>query len=119
MIYLASPYSSKNTSVQKARFQDVARVASFFMKQNYQIFSPIAHTHPIAEYGLPRGWEFWAEFDEWFISRCNEIWVLMLEGWKESTGVNAEIKLAEKFNKKIRYVDPYTMTLGDDPNEIC
>ncbi len=106
MIYLASPYSHDDALVRETRFRMVCRVAARLMRHGEQVFSPIAHTHPIAEFGLPKGWEYWEEFDRWFIERCDEVVVLMIDGWKTSRGVRAEIILAKEFGKLIRYMDP-------------
>src|SRR5437016_753626 len=97
MIYLASPYSHPDPTVQESRFDAVCRVAAMLMRRGVQLFSPIAHTHPIAVAGeLPGHWDFWLMFDQWFITHCDEIWVLMLDGWKRSKGVQAEILMARE-----------------------
>ena len=70
------------------------------------VFSPISHTHPIAAAGnLPVGWEFWKQYDLTFIEWCDELYVLMADGWRESTGVTAEIKLAKELGKPVRYLE--------------
>jgi hypothetical protein len=104
MIYLASPYSHEDPEVMKARFEQVAKKASEMMRRGDQLFSPIAHTHPIAQYGLPTGWEFWEQFDRWFIENCDKVVVFMMPGWKESKGVQAEIKMAEEMGKPVEYI---------------
>ena len=42
------------------------------------------------------------------INACDSVTVLKLDGWKESTGVTEEIKLAKKMNKQLRSMDPET-----------
>jgi hypothetical protein len=74
----------------------VNKVAAKMMSSGEYVFSPISHTHPIAEMSegkLPIGWEFWSTFDKLFIINCKKIVVLCIDGWKESTGVQAEIKI--------------------------
>lgn len=105
LIYLASPYSSNDPAVQEQRFHDVCKVSAELMRQGHIIISPIAHTHPIAKYGLPTDWEFWKRQDEEIISRCDELWVLMLDGWGQSKGVLAEMNLADELGKTIRLVN--------------
>ncbi len=105
MIYLASPYSHEDVKVREYRFQTSAKAASTLMKKGIHVFSPISHTHPIAMYGLPLGWDFWEQFDRWYIERCDEVWVLMLDGWQESRGVTAEIGIATEMGKVIRYLE--------------
>jgi hypothetical protein len=106
LIYLAAPYSHKNKDVMIERFLRINKVAAKLMAQGNYIFSPISHTHPIAEAGeLPRGWEFWKGYDEEMISHCSSLYVLTLEGWQESTGVNAEVELAAVWEIPISFID--------------
>jgi hypothetical protein len=63
--------------------------------------------HPLAEYGVPTGRGFWQPFDLEHLARCDELWVLMLEGWRCSAGVQAGIQLATEIRLPIRYV-PFT-----------
>jgi uncharacterized protein DUF1937 len=70
-------------------------------------YSPIAHTHPIAQVcTLPGVWQFWATADEAILSRSSEIWILCIPGRKKSTGVNAEIKIATRCGLGIKYLIP-------------
>ena len=105
MIYLASPYSHPDQAVREQRFRDVCKVAADMMQHGEQVFSPIACSHPIAEFGLPKDWEFWEVFDRWFIERCEEFAILTLDGWKESKGVTAETQIAKELGKPIRYIE--------------
>jgi hypothetical protein len=41
--------------------------------------------------------------DEDFIRRCEEVMVLMLDGWEDSVGVQAEIVLAHQLGKLVSY----------------
>jgi len=105
-IYLAVPYSHPDSAVRVFRFQEVNKVAAKLMCEGNLVFSPISHTHPIAVAGdLPKGWNYWKDYDKSFIEWADEIYVFMLEGWKESTGVQAEIKLAEDLGKKVTYIE--------------
>lgn len=105
LIYLASPYSHPDPEVRRQRFDTVCFAAAGFMREGHHIFSPIAHTHPIAMQGdLPKGWEFWAEYDRKIIAVCGELWVLQMDGWRESQGVAAEVKIAEEYGLPVRYV---------------
>ena len=106
MVYLATPYSHDDDVVKEERFQRVNRVAAKLMEKGEYIFSPISHTHPIATVGdLPGGWEYWDGFDRAFLECCCKMYVLMLDGWEESKGVQAEIKIAKELNIDIEYLD--------------
>lgn len=106
MIYLASPYTHPDPAIQEERFRAVCAYAATMMRQGLRVFSPIAHTHHIALCGLPGGWEFWEAYDRDMIARCDEVAVLCLPGWEESTGVRAEIAIAAELGLPVRYLDP-------------
>ena len=108
MIYLASPYTHPNPEIREQRFEAVCRVAAELMRRREIIFSPIAHSHSIAAFGLPTHWEFWEMVDREHLKRCDELAVLMLEGWKTSRGVQAEIRIAAELGKPVRYLEPET-----------
>lgn len=103
-IYLATPYTGTKEE-REARFKEVNRVTAALIKQGFIVFSPISQSHPIAlEHTLPHTWDFWEAFDTAFIEWADELVVLMQDGWKTSTGVQAEIGIARKLGKPIKYV---------------
>jgi nucleoside 2-deoxyribosyltransferase len=82
-------------------------------RDGVMVFSPIAHTHPIAMHGeLPTSFEFYAAYDEMMISRCDAVVILMLDGWRESVGVTAEIEIAKRLGKPIALIEPFAVTPG-------
>ena len=97
-IYLALPY----TGQENYSFQVANNEAGQLMKQGHIVFSPISHTHPIAvECGLPTDWDYWKVFDTAFIEWCDQLYVLCLDGWVSSKGVNAEIEIAKELGKPV------------------
>lgn len=111
LIYLASPYGhAQPASVRHFRYMAVLEAEAALMKQGLMVYSPIVHRHPGALLGLyPLGWDYWKTFDELILSRCDELYVLMLEGWSQSTGVAAEIEIAEHLGKPVTPIDPLTL----------
>lgn len=110
MIYLASPYTHADPAVREERFRAVCRAAAELMRRGTLVLSPIAHSHPIAGFGLPTNWEFWERMDREHLKRCDELVVLMMDGWKESRGIQAEIRIARELGKPVRYLDPAAVT---------
>lgn len=107
LVYLGSPYTHKNIAQREARFIEVVFCCAWLMNhmKNKCFYSPIANAHPIAtRCSLPGEWEFWADFDECILSRCDEMWILCIPGWTKSTGVKTERQISEKFNIPIRFV---------------
>lgn len=105
MIYLATPYSHPDPAVMQQRFEEAARCVAVHMARDSRVlFSPIVHNHPIAVmYGLPRGWEFWENWDKQTIERCDELWVVKMEGYDTSKGITAEVVIAKDLNIPVTY----------------
>ena len=115
LIYLATPFTDKDPAVMERRFQVVNRVASKLMSDGIHVFSPISHCYPIAlEGGLPKGWEFWEAYDRVMLKACTRLIVLMQDGWKESVGVNNEIKIANELGIPVEYMSPITQIIYSD-----
>ena len=107
MIYLATPYSDADPAVMQFRFESVTAAAAELMSRGQHVFSPITHSHPIAQVGhLPVEWDYWEVYDKRLLAICDQLYVLTLDGWQESVGVAAEMKLARNMGKPIRYYDP-------------
>ena len=112
MVYLASPYSHPDANVRKRRFRAACQAAAHLMREGHLVFSPVAHTHPIAEFGLPTEWAFWERQDRSLLERCDEVIVLTLDGWDESVGVLSEIQIARELGNPVRYLAPERLTLA-------
>lgn len=104
MIYLASPYSHPDPAVRQQRFEAACRAAAAMIRQGQTVFSPIAHSHAICAFGVPLDWRFWSRHDRRYLEACDEVVVLMLDGWQESVGVQAEIAIARELGKPVTYL---------------
>lgn len=111
LTYLACPYQHTDKQIMRERFDAVNRAAAQLMREGMYIFSPISHTHPIAECGdLPRGWDYWEAYDRALLSCCSRLIVLQLPGWEQSVGVRAEIAIAKELGLDIEYWDGLALT---------
>ena len=116
LVYLASPHSHPLKSVRDYRFQMACKAAGILMAQGMIVFSPIAHSHPIADLcGIHEEWEYWQKFDRVFIGVSRALIVLCLDGWKESVGVQAEIKIAKELGIPVDYLWPHGASLTEEP----
>lgn len=107
MIYLACPYSHTDPAMRELRFRAVTAKAAELLNAGHIVFSPITHSHPIAEaHGLPGDWTFWERFDKAFLKNASMLFVLMLPGWDQSEGVTGEIEVARYLSIPIHYITP-------------
>lgn len=107
MIYLASPYSHSDAAVRQMRYEKAARWAMCFIRQGIPAFAPIPFIHPNLPYleGVKTDAATWQEFNTGFLCHCSAMYVLMLDGWEHSLGLQQEIKLAKELYIPITYVD--------------
>jgi hypothetical protein len=106
LVYLACPYSHASKWVMHERFMSVSRCAANLMRVGIHVFSPISHTHPIAQVGeLPLDWSFWEAYDRAVLQCCSKLIVLKLHGWEHSVGVKAEVKIAKELGLPVEYME--------------
>lgn len=119
MIYLASPYSCMDPSaglipaalIRQARYDAVTKCAGILEDTYpYAFIQPITQSHNTSKYHKKKdtGFKAWETRDLTFVSRCDEVWVLGIEGWSESIGVQAEISFAVVNNIPVKFIDPVT-----------
>lgn len=111
LTYVASPYSHPNPTVRLERWKAVCRFAGRMLEDGYHVFSPIAHSHPIAIAGdIGTEFDHWESLDMEMLRRCDELIVLQLDGWDASYGVLKEMRVAHDLKMKVRYVAPDAAT---------
>lgn len=103
--YLATVYSKWPLGIEDA-FQTAARCAARLLERGHSVYSPIAHTHPLAIYGGidPMRHDIWLPADEPFMHAAAECWVVLMPGWRESRGVTHEIEWFQAHNKPVKYL---------------
>ena len=106
MIYLASPYSDPDPAIRDQRFHAACQVTAALLRAGLMAFSPIVHSHLLVEHGLPTDWSFWQQYDREHMERCDEAVVLMLDGWEQSKGLKAEIRIAHDLAKPLCFLSP-------------
>lgn len=105
LTYLAIPYSHPNAFVRHNRFVIANKAAGLLTLNGHIVFSPISHSHPIAEVcDLPKSWDYWERVDRAYLEASKLLIVLMIDGWEESKGVQAEIAIAKQLRLPIEYM---------------
>jgi len=89
--YLATPYSKYPAGMDEAaRLAAVA--AAWFVKRGIPVFSPVAHSHPVAKHGGidPLDHTIWLPADEIFMDLASGLVVVQMDTWDTSYGVRVE-----------------------------
>jgi hypothetical protein len=104
LIYLASPYSDDEPAVMEHRYDAVCALAASLTRKGHMVWSPIAHGHSLARFGLPKDAAYWERFNTRCIQACDEVWIAKMTGWDESKGIAREIEMAKELGKVVRYL---------------
>lgn len=112
--YLATPYSKYPGGIERAH-ADACAQAALLIKSGVPVYSPIAHTHPIAIEGDidPFDHQVWLEADRAFMETACGLIVCEMDGWRESYGIEQEIRCFAKQGKP-----RIQMTPGIVPDEV-
>jgi hypothetical protein len=116
-IYLAYPYRHPDLAVMRLRFLGASELASRIVRcGDHILFSPLSHSRPIGHFlNNHTDDTFWLEQDLAFLRMCDELWIALVEGWCDSTGIARERAEAFKLNMPIRYVVPW----GSNGYRLC
>lgn len=112
LCYLATPYSKYPPGIEQA-FVDAAKLAALLLPSGLKVYSPIAHTHPLAIHGKidPLDHAIWMPFDEAMMTAADVLLVAHMHGWQESYGIAHEIRFFENAGKPIFDLDPKTLVM--------
>ena len=103
LFYLAAPYKHKDPAVIAARVEAVNKFVAPMIEAGNMIYSPVSYSVGIdkyIEYSQP---DLWYKHGLTMLSCCDKLWVLMLDGWKDSFGVTLEITYAKNQGMEINY----------------
>lgn len=119
LVYLATPYTKYEAGIDAA-FMDAAALAARLLKLDVKTYSPIAHCHPMAQYGNidPKDHSIWLPYQEVMMAKADALLVAQLQGWRDSYGVNEEIKFFDRHRKPKFYLDTVLMRVATTPWEI-
>lgn len=105
--YLATVYSKYQKG--RARATEIACLAAAqLMRDGVVVYSPIAHSHYVAEIGGidPLDWSIWQFQNQPLMDHAAALVVLTMEGWQESVGVTHEIASFVASGRPVLYLAP-------------
>lgn len=106
MVYLAGPYSHPDPKVRDYRYIQHLKAYTKLLEQGFAVIAPIVQGHNAVGYSTALDlWlhKEWLDLDFNYIERCDIVYILQIEGWKESKGVNAEIAFCRENDIPIVY----------------
>lgn len=103
LVYVSCAFMESDVNIRKLRIDLASRFCAQKMREGVVVFCPLIHNYCILQHGLPVGWDYWEKFNKELLVRSNKLYVLKLEGWEKSLGVQAEISLARKLQIPIEY----------------
>lgn len=109
LIYVGTPYSKYEEGIDVA-FIAACRLTAGLVTRGLKVYSPIAHTHPIAIHGGldPLDHNIWLPFDEAIMAKSDAMLIGTLQGWSKSKGIDYEVERFDLAGKPIYTVDPET-----------
>lgn len=110
VIYLSVPYTKIDHELS---FDISNKVAARLMAEGNTVFSPISHSHPIAQYipsKLRESHRFWMSQDMPILSICDELIIVVIKDKgmdfiKDSVGCNEELHYANEHGIPVTYMD--------------
>jgi hypothetical protein len=112
MIYVAAPYFHVDKEVIAYRMEHVYKHMANLTKIGNVCVSPML-MHPVVErYNIPNDFTYWKDYSLQLLAKCDTLYVIELDGWKESKGVETEIKFARDKQLSIWFVDPVILSLN-------
>lgn len=104
--YLATPYSKYPEGIEAA-FRDACKVSARLIEAGVRVFSPIAHSHPIAVHGNlnPLDHDMWLPVDAPMMRGAYGLLVAKLPTWESSYGISVEIDAFRQANKPVTFLE--------------
>ena len=96
LAYIASPYSHRDPGVMQMRANEVMAFSALLWRKGlcYPL-SPIAQWHEAAKRcDLPTDAASWTACNRAYFDGCDVMYLLKLDGWRESVGVEMELAWA-------------------------
>lgn len=109
LVYLASPYTPTLGESIEDRVDAACKAAARLMESGFSVFAPVPHSHCIAEHLAPErqlDHNFWMAQDLAVLRHCERVFVLRLDGWERSRGIERELMEARTAGISIEYIDP-------------
>lgn len=110
-IFVAGPFNHPDQNVKDARVRAIAEYCVRMFNEHKNPISALLMGLSFAAHGnLSTDTKTWETFSGTMVRGCDELHVLMMEGWEESSGVKLEIEIAQHLGIPVRYIECFLDT---------
>lgn len=108
LIYVASPYSDPDKQVVRLRMNKFAGIMAKLIEHKFHPVSPLLNHYltDVVTVNFPLTWDWWQDYSKLLLSKCDHM-IVIGPDWEKSTGVMAEIEMANEMNIPISYLTTY------------
>jgi hypothetical protein len=107
VVYLAGPFSSDLKVIEKHRevLHDYYTYL-IYDRYNQPVFGPITQSGRLSKkFGLSGKYDYWKAQDRAMVKKCDAVWVMAIDGWEDSIGVEDELALAKELGKQVLFIE--------------
>ncbi|MFA6199097.1 MAG: DUF1937 family protein [Bacteroidales bacterium] len=105
MIYLAAPYNDFDKSIICDRMDKIYAVIAFLTNNGNHVVTPLLMHEIVVRYEIDGSFNFWEKYCIDLLSRCDKLYVLMIDDWDTRHGIKKEIEYAIDNNIEVVYIN--------------
>lgn len=106
MIYLTAPYSHPDPEIKQKRMEMFYRTDAKLSSEGNFTISPLLKVETTKHGKMPDSWEYWKDYSQNLLLKCDKMIVIKMDGWGYSEGVLAEIAFCKEIGIPIEYIEP-------------
>lgn len=111
MIYISFPYDDPSKQVMNNRYLMAMCYSQHLLKSGFTNLSLVIYIHHMAKkFDLPIEFQAWKKLWLDYLNACDEMHVLMIDGWQQADRVKAEKNYYRLYDKKIIHVHDHEIT---------
>lgn len=104
-VFISLPFGHPDVCVVLSRFYQAEQHFMTLLREGVCPVSPVVTGYPLCQkYGISARFEHWDAYCKTELKSCDEVHVLMLDGWDQSVGLKMELELAKTLGIKISYI---------------
>lgn len=103
LTYLSCPYG-RDPALQAVRMAQFWDAVGVLLMQGHWIVSPMTLEPAVAQKPMQRAWLNWKDYSLGLMSKCDNLFVLKLDGWSTSEGVLAEMAEAQRLCIPVTFI---------------